>query len=98
MATHNQRLGESELSSLVERLPAWRLTDDQLQRSFEFPDFKAAIDFMTRAAVEAERLDHHPDWANTYSLVDVRIWSHELGGVSSKCVELAECMERIAAD
>lgn len=98
MPPTNQRLSAVELITLDQRLPNWQLRDERLHRSFEFSDFKTAFAFMTRVADEAERLDHHPDWTNVYSRVDVTLWSHQLGGVSTLCVELAESMDRLAAE
>jgi 4a-hydroxytetrahydrobiopterin dehydratase len=52
---------------------------------------------MTEVAFAAERLNHHPNWSNVYNRVDVQLWSHDLGGVSSLCVELAHAMDRAAS-
>ena len=59
----------------------WKERDGALRRHFEFPDFSEAFAFMTRVAMLAERLDHHPDWSNTYNRVDISLTSHDRGSV-----------------
>lgn len=69
---------------------------DAIQKSFRFKDFNAAFGFMTRAALVAERMDHHPEWFNVYNKVDVTLATHDAGGVTELDVQLAEAMNRIA--
>ncbi len=94
----NHVLDERERAAALAALAAldgWTL-DDRLRKRFEFASFPAAIAFMTRAAFDAERLQHHPNWSNVYDRVDVELWSHDLGGVSALCVELAQAMDAAA--
>ena len=83
----------------VESLPEWRVVEgrDAIVRNFQFADFRAAFGFMAMAALEAERLDHHPEWANVYGRVDVVLSTHSTGGVSALDVALARRMDEIAA-
>jgi len=75
----------------------WELVDGpKLRREFHFGDFVEAFGFMTRCALVAERMDHHPNWSNVYSTVIVELWSHDVGGVSDRDVQLAEEMSRLA--
>lgn len=90
-------LSAEELSTALASLPGWSVADGKLVRSFRFPDFVAAFGFMTRAALVAERLGHHPDWSNVYDKVEVTLWTHDRGGLTSLDVELATAMSAAAA-
>jgi 4a-hydroxytetrahydrobiopterin dehydratase len=69
---------------------------DAITRTFVFADFNAAFGFMTRAALVAEKLDHHPEWFNVYDKVAVTLATHDAGGVTERDVALAEAMNRLA--
>ena len=70
---------------------------DAIERTFTFKDFNEAFGFMSRAALVAEKSDHHPEWRNVYKTVEVVLASHDAGGVTSLDVKLAEAMNAIAA-
>ena len=70
-------------------LPDWQLEGDKLYRRFVFKDFVGAFGFMSRVALLAERMDHHPDWSNVYNRVDVRLTTHDAGGISDRDFTLA---------
>jgi 4a-hydroxytetrahydrobiopterin dehydratase len=70
---------------------------DAITRKFVFADFNAAFGFMTRSALVAEKLDHHPEWFNVYKTVEVTLATHDAGGVTELDVKLAEAMDKIAA-
>ena len=78
--------------------PGWAAVQgrDALAKSFKFADFKTAFAFMTRAALKAEQMDHHPEWSNVYSKVDVTLSTHDAGGVTALDVELAQYLDEIA--
>ena len=69
---------------------------DAITRTFTFKDFNAAFGFMTRAALVAEKLDHHPEWFNVYKTVTVTLSTHDAGGLTGRDVELAQAMDRLA--
>jgi 4a-hydroxytetrahydrobiopterin dehydratase len=77
-------------------LSAWRLAAGKLHREYRFADFGAAFAFMARAALHAEKQDHHPEWFNVYNRVVVDLTTHDAGGVSERDLELARFMEAIA--
>jgi 4a-hydroxytetrahydrobiopterin dehydratase len=81
------------------KLPAWSAVEgrDAITRTFTFADFSQAFGFMTRAALAAEKMDHHPEWTNVYRTVTVTLTSHDAGGVTERDIRLAEAMDRIAA-
>jgi len=86
-------------AALAQDLPQWRLVEgrDAIQRSFRFRDFSEAWGFMTRAALLAEKADHHPEWFNVYNRVDVVLTTHDAGGLSARDVALAAAMDRLLA-
>uniref|UniRef100_A0A7S1BA70 4a-hydroxytetrahydrobiopterin dehydratase n=1 Tax=Corethron hystrix TaxID=216773 RepID=A0A7S1BA70_9STRA len=71
---------------------------DALLKTFEFADFSQAFSFMTRAALLAEKMDHHPEWSNVYNLVEVTLTTHSLGGISKKDVKMANLLDEYAND
>ena len=78
---------------------SWTEADNCLTRTFTFPDFNAAFGFMTRVALVAEKMDHHPEWTNVYNRVDVRLRTHSAGNtVTRKDRDLAAAMDRIAGE
>jgi 4a-hydroxytetrahydrobiopterin dehydratase len=80
------------------QLPGWRAASgrDAVEKRFEFADFSAAFAFMTRVALKAEQMDHHPEWSNVYNKVDVTLATHDAGAVTALDVELARFMDEIA--
>ena len=91
-------LDSDALAEALEQLPAWSHDEDHgaLTRTFSFPDFSRAFAFMTRAAMLAERDDHHPEWTNVYGTVIVRLTTHECDGVSERDVRMAKAMDGFA--
>jgi 4a-hydroxytetrahydrobiopterin dehydratase len=89
---------ETRVQALA-RVSAWTLVEgrDAISRSFKFADFNAAFGFMARAALVAEKLDHHPEWSNVYNRVDVVLSTHDAGGLTERDIKLAEAMDRIFA-
>jgi 4a-hydroxytetrahydrobiopterin dehydratase len=71
----------------------WRLQDGKLYRCFKFASFVEAFGFMTRAALLAEKMDHHPEWSNVYSRVDVYLTTHDAGGISERDFLLASALD-----
>ena len=90
-----QRLDDTERARALAGLPAWAPTAgrDAITRTFRFADFKAAFAFMTRAALKAEQMDHHPEWTNVYNKVLIRLSTHDAGGLTGKDFELARKIE-----
>jgi 4a-hydroxytetrahydrobiopterin dehydratase len=81
------------------RLPGWAAVPggrDAIFRTYRFKDFKAAFGFMTEAAAKADDLDHHPEWFNVYSRVEVTLATHDADGVTELDVALAEFMDAAA--
>jgi 4a-hydroxytetrahydrobiopterin dehydratase len=74
----------------------WQLDGGKLHRTFVFSDFVEAFGFMTRAAIHAEKMNHHPEWSNVYKTVDVFLVTHEAGGITQRDFELAAIMDSLA--
>jgi 4a-hydroxytetrahydrobiopterin dehydratase len=89
MTPRPTRLTDDELAAALEDLPDWSVVDGRLHRTFEFSDFTAAFGFMTAVAAIAEELDHHPDWSNLWNTVRINIESHDAGGLTALCFEMA---------
>jgi len=92
------RLDEAARKAIPQRLPGWTMVDgrDAIARTFKFKDFNAAFGFMTRAALVAEQMNHHPEWFNVWNRVDVTLSTHDAGGLTERDLKLAEAMDRIA--
>lgn len=90
-------VGEGRKSAL-KRLNGWSEAAgrDAITKKFVFKDFNQAFGFMTRAALVAEKMDHHPEWFNVYKTVEVTLSTHDAGGLTDLDVELAEAMDNIA--
>ena len=71
----------------------WILENDKLKRSITFKDFSEAFAFMTRVAMLAEKMDHHPEWSNVYNKVEVTLSTHDADGVTDKDIAMAKAME-----
>ena len=69
---------------------------DALVKNYKFADFNEAFGFMTRVAIKADRMDHHPEWSNVYNNVSITLTTHDAGGVSERDVALAKFIDRIA--
>lgn len=94
-----QRLSAEARKSALAGLSGWTETAgrDAIAKTFVFKDFNEAFGFMTRAALVAEKHDHHPEWRNVYKTVEVTLATHDAGGVTAKDIELAKAMNAIAA-
>ena len=92
-----QRLDDAEIEDRLAKLPYWSLDNGKLTRDFKFADFVAAFGFMTRAAIEAEKMNHHPEWSNVYNRVTVNLVTHEAKGITERDFALAEKMEALAS-
>lgn len=74
----------------------WKLKEGKLNKTFVFPDFVHAFAFMTKVAIHAEKLNHHPEWSNVYNKVEIDLTTHEAGGLSVKDFELANIINKSA--
>jgi 4a-hydroxytetrahydrobiopterin dehydratase len=93
-----ERLSAEKRKSALKVLPGWVETPgrEAIARTFTFKDFNEAFGFMARAALVAEKIDHHPEWRNVYKTVEVVLATHDAGGVTARDIELATAMNAIA--
>jgi 4a-hydroxytetrahydrobiopterin dehydratase len=97
--TMAQKLTGDARKAALAKLASWSEVKDRdaITKTFVFRDFNEAFGFMTRAALVAEKLDHHPEWFNVYKTVTVTLSTHDAGGLTEHDVKLAEAMNRLAA-
>lgn len=93
-----QKLSPDARRAALTRLKGWSDVPgrDAITKKFTFKDFNEAFGFMTRVALAAEKMDHHPEWFNVYKTVEVTLSTHDAGGVTDLDVTLAEAMDKIA--
>jgi 4a-hydroxytetrahydrobiopterin dehydratase len=93
-------LGETARKTSIPQLDkaGWKLVEgrDAIKKSFVFVDFVEAFDFMTRVSVEAEKVNHHPEWFNVYNKVDITLSTHDCGGLSKLDVDMATKMDELS--
>jgi 4a-hydroxytetrahydrobiopterin dehydratase len=94
-----KRLCGDDRAAALAALPDWSGVEgrDAIRRIFAFRSFSEAFGFMARAALVAEKLNHHPEWFNVYGKVDVTLTTHDAGGLTELDIKLARAMDRIAA-
>ena len=93
-----QKLTADARKSALASLTGWSEVQgrDAITRKFVFKDFNEAFGFMARAALIAEKMDHHPEWFNVYKTVEVTLSTHDAGGLTELDVKLAEAMNKLA--
>jgi 4a-hydroxytetrahydrobiopterin dehydratase len=77
------------------QVDGWEVVEDRLHREVSFGDFGEAFGFMTRIALIAEKLDHHPDWSNSWNKVTIDVTDHEAGGISELCLQLTTAINEV---
>jgi 4a-hydroxytetrahydrobiopterin dehydratase len=86
-------LDEAEVRARLASLDGWEIVGGKLHRELVFADFSEAFGFMTRVALAAEKMDHHPDWSNVWNRVVIDITSHDTGGLTALCFDLAAAVD-----
>jgi len=91
----SDKLSETEITDGIAALDGWALVDGRaaIFKSLSFPDFPTAFAFMTRVAIHAEKIDHHPEWFNVYNRVDITLASHDVDGLSRRDLKLARFID-----
>ena len=89
------RLSPDDISQELKGLPGWSLKDEKLHKDFEFGSFNEAFGFMTRAAMEIEKMNHHPEWFNVYNRLSVDLMTHDAGGITKNDIELARILNSL---
>ena len=91
------KLTDKEIESEVNKMPGWKVVNGKLSKSFEFKDFIEAFSFMTRVAMHAEKMNHHPEWFNVYNKVNIDLVTHDLNGITNYDMKLANAINKIQA-
>lgn len=93
-----ESMSYAEIGTALNDVEGWDCTEDgkAITRNFKFADFKEAFAFMTKVAATADEMDHHPDWSNVYNRVDVKLSTHDAGGLTGKDFRLAAAMDEAA--
>ena len=85
-------LSAQDLISLQKELPKWDVIDSRLRRKWQFRNFVEAFGFMTKVALLAEAMNHHPEWSNVYATVTIELTTHDMNGLSTRDVQLAKAI------
>ena len=88
-------LSSEQIQSELQNLSGWSLVDGKLHKEFQFEDFIQAFGFMTRAAIHAEKMNHHPEWFNVYNKVKVDLMTHDAGGITENDIKLAKILNSL---
>jgi len=95
MSISRKLLTQAELATELTKHPQWEIREHSLYREFKFSDFAAAWSFMQAVASAAEQIDHHPDWRNVYNKVEIRLNTHDAGGITALDFALAEAIDAV---
>ena len=93
-----EKLSAAERKAALAKLKGWKKVTgrDAIHKAYRFTDFNEAFGFMSRVALMAEKMDHHPEWFNVYNRVEVTLSTHDAGGLSERDVRLARFIDSIA--
>ena len=89
------RLSQTEIDEELEKLHGWSIINEKLHKEFSFDSFNQAFGFMTRAAMEIEKMNHHPEWFNVYNRITVDLTTHDAGGITKNDVDLAKILNSL---
>ncbi len=89
------KLTEAQIAEHMKALPEWELGSDRIKRTFRFKDFVEAFGWMSSVALVAERMNHHPEWRNVWSTVEVELSTHDAGGLTELDMRLAAAMDAL---
>ena len=89
------RLSQSEIDEELMSLSGWSIVNGKLHKEFQFESFNQAFGFMTRAAMEIEKINHHPEWFNVYNRITIELTTHDSGGITKNDVNLAKILNSL---
>lgn len=95
-----EKLSEQQRAEELKGLEGWEEVEGRnaIKRTFKFKNFNQAFAFMTRVALKAEKMDHHPEWFNVYNKIEVTLSTHDAGGLTMRDIKLAKFMNRAAGE
>ena len=89
------RLSHIDIDEHLKNLPGWSIVNEKLHKEFQFESFNQAFGFMTRAAMEIEKMNHHPEWFNVYNRITIELTTHDAGGITKNDVNLAKILNSL---
>lgn len=89
------RLSQVDINEELKKLPGWKVVNEKLHKEFQFESFNQAFGFMTRAAMEIEKMNHHPEWFNVYNKITIELTTHDAGGITKNDVDLAKILNSL---
>ena len=89
------RLSQIDIDEYLKNLPGWSVVNEKLHKEFQFKSFNQAFGFMTRAAMEIEKMNHHPEWFNVYNRITIELTTHDAGGITKNDVNLAKILNSL---
>ena len=89
------RISQEEIDEELEKLHGWSVINEKLHKEFSFDSFNQAFGFMTRAAMEIEKMNHHPEWFNVYNRITIELTTHDAGGITKNDVDLAKILNSL---
>ncbi len=90
------RLSQTDIDEELKNLSGWNVVNEKLHKEFQFDSFNQAFGFMTRAAMEIEKMNHHPEWFNVYNKITIELTTHDAGGITKNDVKLAIILNSLA--
>jgi 4a-hydroxytetrahydrobiopterin dehydratase len=90
------KLSKLEINEELKYLPGWNVENEKLHKEFQFDNFNQAFGFMTRSAMEIEKMNHHPEWFNVYNKITIELTTHDAGGITRNDTKLAKILNSLA--
>jgi 4a-hydroxytetrahydrobiopterin dehydratase len=90
-------MADKKITEAIDKLTEWKVVNDKLNRTFKFDNFVDAFAFMTKVAIVAEKMDHHPELFNVYNRVVIDLTTHDAGGIGALDIELAEKIDALSS-
>ena len=88
-------IDKSQLNSFIAKNSSWIIYNKKLKKEFEFNNFIEAFGFMSKVALISEKMDHHPNWQNTYNKVIIELTTHDMGGLTTNDIKLAQAIDKL---
>ena len=88
-------IDKNQLNHFMQKNPSWIIYNETIKKEFKFNNFIEAFSFMTKVALISEKMDHHPNWQNTYNKVTIELITHDMGGITTNDIELAEAIDKL---
>jgi 4a-hydroxytetrahydrobiopterin dehydratase len=89
------RLSQIDIDEELKNLSGWNVVNEKLHKEFQFDSFNQAFGFMTRAAMEIEKMNHHPEWFNVYNKITIELTTHDAGGITKNDINLAKILNSL---